>query len=89
MFSYLNILNMNQTTLAIFTLTATVAFGATMSLVPPGFTEVLNGGIFEDDDTFNISGTSGKVKSGANCNISGWGNDCENESESEISTEEE
>jgi hypothetical protein len=47
-----------------------------------------NGGIDSDDDTTNISSTPSKVKSDANCNLSGWANECDNESNAEIDIEE-
>ncbi|HEY9385560.1 MAG TPA: hypothetical protein VIP70_00845 [Nitrososphaeraceae archaeon] len=70
---------------AMLALIATVAIGTTTSLA---FAQVTNEGVEEDDDTTNISSTPTKVKSAANCNESGFANECDNESESEIEAEE-
>ena len=69
--------------LAMFALMATIALAT-----PQAFAQVDNGGITEDDDTTNISSTPTKVKSAANCNIGGFANECDNESEGEIEVEE-
>jgi hypothetical protein len=68
---------------------AMLALMATIALVPQAFAQnVTNEGVTEDDDTTNISSTPTKVKSAANCNLGGFANDCDNESESEIEVEE-
>jgi hypothetical protein len=66
-----------------------VALMATVvTLVPQAFAQAVdNGGITEDGDTTNITSTPTKVKSDANCNISGFANECDNEPESGIEVE--
>jgi hypothetical protein len=69
-----------------------VALMATVvTLAPQAFAQVVdNGEITEHDDTTNISSTPTKVKSDANCNISGFDNYCsDNESEAGIEVGEE
>jgi hypothetical protein len=84
--------NKNQKTLvaavAMFALIATLAF-VTTSLAQQAFSQVVNEGIVEDDNTTNISTTTTKVKSDANCDLSGAHHTCDNESEGEIEVEEE
>jgi predicted secreted protein len=68
---------------------AMLALMATIALATPqAFAQVTNEGLTEDDDTTNISSTPTKVKSAANCNMGGFANECDNESESEIEVEE-
>ncbi|HEY9386950.1 MAG TPA: hypothetical protein VIP70_07905 [Nitrososphaeraceae archaeon] len=80
---------MNQKTLVIVVMVALMA--TVVTLAPQAFAQVVdNGGITEDDDTTNISSTPTKVKSDANCNISGFDNYCsDNESEAGIEVGEE
>jgi hypothetical protein len=67
-----------------FAIVATIALAT-----PQAFAQnVTNEGILEDDDTVNVSSTPTKVKSDANCNESGFANECDNESEAEIEVEE-
>jgi hypothetical protein len=81
---------MKQKTLVIATmlqLIATLAF-VTTSLAQQAFSQVVNEGIVEDDNTTNISTTTTKVKDAANCALSGADNECDNESEAGIELEE-
>jgi hypothetical protein len=74
---------MNQKSLVVV-VAAMFALMATIALVPQAFAQnVTSGGIDEDDDTTNISSTPTKVKDAANCNIGGFANECDNESEAE------
>jgi hypothetical protein len=74
---------MNQKSLVVVVV-AMFALMATIALVPQAFAQnVTSGGIDEDDDTTNISSTPTKVKDAANCNIGGFANECDNESEAE------
>jgi hypothetical protein len=66
-----------------FALMATIALAT-----PQAFAQVSNAEVTEDDDTTNISSTPTKVKSAANCNLGGFANDCDNESEADIEVEE-
>jgi hypothetical protein len=61
------------------TLMATAAALARTSLVQQAFAQVdtTQEGITDDDDTINISSTSTKIKDKADCNISGFSNDCD------------
>jgi hypothetical protein len=76
---------MNQKSLVVVVVAAAMfALMATIALVPQAFAQnVTSGGIDEDDDTTNISSTPTKVKDAANCNIGGFANECDNESEAE------
>jgi hypothetical protein len=75
---------MNQKSLVVVVVAAMFALMATIALVPQAFAQnVTSGGIDEDDDTTNISSTPTKVKDAANCNIGGFANECDNESEAE------
>jgi hypothetical protein len=76
---------MNQKSLVVVVVVAAMfALMATIALVPQAFAQnVTSGGIDEDDDTTNISSTPTKVKDAANCNIGGFANECDNESEAE------
>jgi hypothetical protein len=79
---------MNQKPLVVAMLVALMAT-AVVTLVPQAFAQVVdNGRITEDDDTLNVSSIPTKVKNAANCNLGGWANECDNESESEIEVEE-
>jgi hypothetical protein len=66
-----------------------LALVSTVALATPqAFAQVVdNGGITEDDDTTNISSTPTKVKDAANCNMGGFANECDNESEAGIEVE--
>ena len=68
-------------------MTATISLATPQALAQ----NVTNGGIIEgeEEDATNISSTPTKVKSRANCNMSGFGDDCDNESEAEIEVGEE
>jgi pyridoxine 5'-phosphate synthase PdxJ len=78
---------MNQKSLTTAMLVALIA--TVVTLVPQAFAQVVNnGGITEDDDTTNISSTPTKVKDSANCNISSFANECEQQSEAGIEVEE-
>jgi hypothetical protein len=77
---------MNQKSLVVVVVVVAAMFAlmATIALVPQAFAQnVTSGGIDEDDDTTNISSTPTKVKDAANCNIGGFANECDNESEAE------
>ena len=80
---------MNQKTLAIvamFALMATVAFGTTSAFAQQ---TPSNGSVSEDDDSTNTSNTATKVKDTANCNIGGFRNDCDQDTEAELDASEE
>jgi hypothetical protein len=67
---------MNQKTLVITAVGIVVALMATVVTLatPQAYAQsVTSGGIEEDDDTTNISSTPTK----ANCNISGFSNECD------------
>ena len=80
---------MNQRTLvivAILALVATVAYGTTSAFAQQSPS---NGSVGETDGNSNTSNTSTKVKDTANCNISGFRNDCDQDSEAELDASEE
>ncbi|HEY9386158.1 MAG TPA: hypothetical protein VIP70_03905 [Nitrososphaeraceae archaeon] len=81
---------MNQKNLVVTTAAMLVALIATVAIgtTPLAFAQVSNRGIAEDDDTTNITSSPTKVKDSANCNISGFANECEQESQAGIETEE-
>jgi hypothetical protein len=79
---------MNQKTLVTTAVLVALMATAVVTLVPQAFAQVDNGGITEDDDTTNITSTPTKVKDSANCNIGGFINECDNESEADIEVEE-
>jgi len=79
---------MNQKTLlivAMFALITTVAFGTTNAFAQQ---TPSNGGVAEDDENSNTSNTATKVKDTANCNISGFSNNCDQDTESELDASE-
>jgi hypothetical protein len=80
---------MNQKSLVIAAVAAMLTLVTTVALATPqAFAQnVTNEGVEEDDDTTNISSTPTKVKSAANCNLGGFANDCDNESEADIEVE--
>jgi hypothetical protein len=80
---------MNQKNLIIAGAMLVALMATVVTLAPQAFAQVDNEGIDTDDDTTNISSTPTKVKSDANCNLSGWANECDNESDAEIDIEEE
>jgi hypothetical protein len=79
---------MNQKNLIIAGAMLVALMPTVVTLAPQALAQVDNGGIDSDDDTTNISSTPSKVKSDANCNLSGWANECDNESNAEIDIEE-
>jgi hypothetical protein len=79
---------MNQKNLIIAGAMLVALMPTVVTLAPQALAQVDNGGIDSDDDTTNISSTPSKVKSDANCNLSGCANECDNESNAEIDIEE-
>ena len=80
---------MNQRTLvivAMLALVATVAFGTTSAFAQQ---TPSNGSVGEDDDSTNTSNTATKVKDTTNCNMGGFSNDCDQDSEAELDASEE
>jgi len=75
---------MNQKSLIVVTMLAlitTVAFGTTSAFAQQ---TPNSGSVSEDDDSTNTSNTSTKVKDTANCNLGGFSNDCDQDSQAQL-----